>query len=179
MKALVPESKTMRVATALTGMTACAAGFLPTAAQAAPAGRLPGKVLLATAKGLRPAAPKGAASTSVRMWLDILFRASVNSYQVCGFHVTDVWRCTAWKGTTWVSDNKYNEGYHVGGNIASWIQGDISVRWNGGGPGRWDECEVPFSFIGNGSPGADGYSSTWLYGRYSPPLGIGAGVPKC
>jgi hypothetical protein len=180
MKSLVPKSKTMRVATALTGMTACAAGFVPTAAQAAPAGGLPGKVPLPAHNGLRVGVRTAAAANSgSRYWLDIIFRASVHSYQVCGYHVNDVRRCTAWTGTTWVSDNKYNEGVHVGGNIASWVWGTVSVRWNGGGAGRWDQCSIPYHETGSLVGGADGYSSRWLYGNISPLIGIGAGIPTC
>lgn len=181
MKSLVPKSKTMRVATALTGITACTAGFVPTAAQAAPAGGLPGKVPLPAHLGLRSAAPEAPAGSFARFWIDILFRASVYSYQVCGPHLGNVRRCTAWTATSWVtkSGKKFNEGRSVGGNLASWIPGQVSVRWNGGGAGRWDYCNPPASYVGAASYYAIDYPAVWLWGDNNPLTGIGAGIPRC
>jgi hypothetical protein len=157
MKSRVPRSKTMRVATALTGMTACAAGFLPTAAaQAAPDNAKPGQPY----------------------WLDIAFKGSVKSYQACGSHPGNVYRCTVYTkkpssdpAGSWTAN-------HVGGNKYSWDTGPITIRWNGGGPGKNDICNTSGAYYGSiKSNGVSHHSSVILFAPNG--LGIGNGIPTC
>jgi hypothetical protein len=184
MKPRVPGSKTMRVATVLTGVTTAAAGFLPAAAAHAattPAGRL-GKttgefkggklVRLKIDPGAHAAGPDNKAPGQP-YWLDILFKSSVRSYQVCGWHPTGNWRCTSWNYKP--SDNIASE---VGGNKHSWDRGTIDIYWNGGAAGHRDTCNTNGTY--NGFPISDyqsGYSAVLLTAANG--TGIGDGVPEC
>jgi hypothetical protein len=191
MKPRIPGSKTMRVATALTGMTACAAGFLPTAAaQAATTAGRPGnlaKVLTGEGKlvrlkvfeggitpGGRTVRPNITADPAQPYWLDIFLKSSVKAFQVCGWHPGNVYRCTPTK------DFNYGTSYtisHIGGNKYSWDLGQITVGWNGGGPGHNDTCNTNGAWHGLWGPGSSGHESALLTSTYYGP--IGNGVPEC
>jgi hypothetical protein len=186
MKPRVPRSKTMRVATALTGMTACATGFLPAAAAhaATSAGR-PGnlaKVQTGAGKLVRLEVFPGGANTRPDItadpaepyWLNIAFKASVTNWQVCGWHPAG-YRCTATQ-TIGKQTSPFSV-LHVGGNNYSWDLGQITVYWNGGGPGHNDTCNTNGAWHGVWYPGDSGHESAMLtstYGGY-----IGDGVPEC
>jgi hypothetical protein len=173
----------MRVATALTGIGTCAAGFLPAAAAHAAAYSQPGKpattksanvkqVRLDMVSGHGAVAPDATPSSSY--WLDVWFKNSVTSYQVCGWHPINTWRCTTWDHN-FVGEitSKIKSASHIGGNIRSWVRGQIDIRWNGGGPGRNDTCNTNSAFYGNPSP-------SHVYILYGPGgVGIGNGVPEC
>jgi len=175
----------MRVATAITGVTAAAAGFLPTAAAHAatrpaattPAGKLAKTGEFRDGKLVRLKMDTGLASPDNTTpgqpyWLDILFKGSVHSYQVCGWHPTNAWRCTGWTtpSSTFVGD--------VGGNKYSWDRGKVSVRWNGGAAGHWDYCNTNGSY--NGYAQSYGQSGHWSVVLTAPGgTGIGDGVARC
>jgi hypothetical protein len=192
MKPRVPGSKTMRVATALTGMTACAAGFLPTAAaQAATTAGRPGnlaKVQTGEGKLVRLKVFQGGITPDGRTirpgitadprepyWLNIYFQSSVTKFQVCGYHPGNAYRCT---GTISVGDVARSYSYSdVGGNKHSWDLGQITVGWDGGGPGRNDTCNTNGAWHGYWTPGISGYEVATLTAASGYP--IGNGVPEC
>lgn len=197
MKPRVPQGKTMRVATAFTGMTACAGVFLPTAAahatpsSAGRAGNLAkvqtqeGKLVrLKVSQGGRTTHPGitggNPAKSSSGYWLDIQFKTSVTTYQVCGLHIHGAYRCTAVTRTSHgTSLSKF--AFHVGGNKHSWILGPISVFWNGGGPGHRDYCNTTGHWHGQWLvPGVsdNGLASARSAVLSGPGL-IGNGVPEC
>jgi hypothetical protein len=186
MKPRVARSKTMRVATALTGMTACAAGFLPTAAAhaAVRGGQLPAKT-----DGLTPGKGKmvrlgvhagGLAASPDNIpvqhsySLNVVFKPSVTNYQVCGYHRPNhAYRCTTYvtvpkQTTSWTASE-------VGGNKYSWSPGPITIRWNNGGPGRNDGCNTK-----NGDYYGWPAAASVFVSLYAPGgTGIGDGVPTC
>jgi len=185
----LPRSKTMRVATALTGMTACAAGFLPTAAAHAATGAgQPGKTTGSMDKkgklvrlkvmpgpgGPGVAGPDTAAPAQP-YWLNIYFKESVYSYQVCGWHPTNEWRCTAHDTDSLVSSPNLIR--HVGGNKYSWDRGTIDIYWNGGGAGHWDTCNTNGAYNGQAYLGQSGHDSVSLWS--SKDGGIGNGAAAC
>jgi hypothetical protein len=185
MKPRMPGGRTMRVATAVTGVTAAAAGFLPTAAAhaaTAPAGK-PAKtaefkggklVRLKVDPGPGTAGPDNTAPGQP-YWLNLVLKSSVHSYQVCGWHPTNTWRCTAW-----AAPNGFDSATTVGGNKHSWDRGVIDIYWNGGGAGHWDYCDTNGSYYGSvqlGRSGLDGAESVWLYAPGGG--GIGDGVGRC
>lgn len=182
MKPRVPGGRTMRVATVLTGVTTAAAGFLPVAAAHAattPAGRpgktgelRPGKLVRLKIDPGPDAAGPDTAAPSQPYWLNILFKSSVHSYQVCGWHPTGNWRCTAW---TAAPSGDYAG--HVGGNKHSWDRGAIDIYWNGGAAGHRDTCNTNGDYYGYASPGQSGYASATLTAPNG--TGIGNGVPTC
>jgi hypothetical protein len=188
MKPRLPRSKTMRVATALTGMTACAAGFLPAAtAQAAAARGQPGnpvrtrpenvkRVRLEVFPGHGPTAPDTVAPNQP-YWLNIWFNVyDVYSYQVCGWHPGNAYRCTQWS----VTGNVFGgilSAPHVGHNKYSWDRGQITVKWQGGGPGQWDTCNTNGGYYGSVTAGQSGHESVTLWAPGAK--GIGNGVPEC
>jgi hypothetical protein len=181
MKPRMPGGRTMRVATAVTGVTAAAAGFLPAAtAQAAttPAGRLgktaefkDGKLVrVKVDPGPGTAGPDNTAPGQP-YWLNILFKSSVHSYQVCGWHPTGNWRCTEWTGGTSLV-------LSVGGNKHSWDRGAIDVYWNGGAAGHRDTCNTNGTYNGFVASNArSGYSAVYLTSANGG--GIGNGIPEC
>lgn len=153
----------MRVATALTGMATCAAGFLPTAAQAATAGQ-----------GLK-AAPDATAPPQP-YYLNVWFKTSVETYQVCGWHPGNAYRCTAWKDAqAW--NSHFHVAFSVGGNPHSWDRGEIKVAWNGGAAGHWDECNTNGAYYGYVGSGDNPYYSANLTSANGG--GIGDGIPEC
>jgi hypothetical protein len=185
MKPHLPRSKTMRVATALTGMTACA-GFLPTAAaHAATAASGPGNlakvqtgegklVRLKVFQGGRTTRPDIAADPAQPYWLDIYLKSSVTKFQVCGYHPNG-YACTP-QYTVAKQKEAYSE-LHVGGNKYSWELGQITVGWNGGGAGHNDTCNTTGAWHGGWFSGTSGHESALLTStNYGP---IGNGVPEC
>lgn len=182
MKPRVPGGRTMRVATAITGVTAAAAGFLPTAAAHAattPAGKLAkagevkdGKLVRLKLHHRAGIAPEYGLAPPQPYWLNVLFKSSVRSYQVCGWHPGGNWRCTAWTGKP--SDNFAS---HVGGNKYSWDRGTIDVYWNGGAAGHRDTCNTNGTYYDSWSNGASGHASVVLTAANG--TGIGNGVPTC
>lgn len=175
-----PGKKAMRVATALTGVAACAAGFLPAAAaQAATPGGQPAKIkpknvkwlVQRMADGSAVATPDNTAPTQP-YWLDINFKNSVRSFQACGWHPGNVYRCTPWQRPT-----ASHLGFHVGGNLHSWDRGQITIGWNGGAAGHRDTCNTNGAYYGLILSGQSGFDSVVLT---SPNFGgIGDGVPTC
>jgi hypothetical protein len=161
MKPRSPRTKTMRVATALTGMTACAAAFTPAAtAQAGTQGHPtapPGfKVVVlgpAGTTGLRAqtsghtagaAVPDGSVP-NLHYSLGVTLHG-ISQFHVCGYHVDNAYRCTP-------EYTGYNKGldylvYRVGGNIRSWQRGQTTVYWNNGGAGNWDTCNTNGDYNG-------------------------------
>jgi len=187
MKPHLPRSKTMRVATALTGMTACATGFLPTAAAhaASSAGR-PGNlakvqtgegklVRLKVFQGGRTTRPDITADPTEPYWLNVFFKSSVTTFQVCGYHPNG-YRCTAPK-TVPKEESAYSS-FHIGGNKYSWDLGQITIGWNGGGPGRNDTCNTNGAWHGYWAAGTSGHESAYLTGPGND-TPIGNGVPEC
>jgi len=186
MKPRLPRSKTMRVATALTGMTACAAGFLPTAAAHAATGSgQPAKttgpmdekgklVRLKVMPGPGAAGPATSAPAQP-YWLNIYFKESVYTYQVCGWHPTNEWRCTAHDTDSLVSSPNLIK--DVGGNKYSWDRGTIDIYWNGGGAGHWDTCNTNGAYNGQAYLGRSGHDSVSLWS--SKDGGIGNGAKTC
>lgn len=177
----------MRVATALTGMTACAAGFLPTAtAQAAVRGvQLPEKaegltpakakiVRLGVTPGRQAMGPDDIVSSAY--WLDIKFKKSVTDYQVCGYHRPNyAYRCTSYASILATKSYTLN---HIGGNKYSWLPGPITIRWDGGGAGLNDGCNTSNGdWYGSLRLGADSRFSYLLSAPNG--TGIGDGVPTC
>jgi hypothetical protein len=190
MKPRAPRSKTMRVATALTGMTACGGAFLPTtAAHAATSAGHPGNLAKAQtgeklvrlkvspvgiSPDVRTIRPVITADPTQPYWLNILFAASVTKYQVCGYHPNG-YACTPLH-----SISKQPVAYsirHAGGNKYSWDLGQITVGWNGGGPGHHDSCNTTGHWHGSWQPGSSLHESAYLTSTFGGP--IGNGVPEC
>jgi hypothetical protein len=194
MKPRAPRGKTMRVATALTGMTACATGFLPAAAAhaATSAGRAgnPAKARTGEGKlvrlkvvpggitpGGRTIRPDITAAPDEPYWLSIHFKTSVSLTQVCGWHPNNRYACTPWTETYYSPDGLTKSLQNVGGNQHSWDLGEIKVYWNGGGLGRWDECNTNGTWEGYWSYAFSGYRIAVMNSKSGG--GIGNGVPEC
>jgi hypothetical protein len=193
MKPRSPRSKTMRVSTALTGMTACAAVFMPVAAaHAATRSALPGKTEGSTAKGgkmvrvevlpgtnagrhQRVAGPDNV-TPAQPYYLDLWLKNSVTSFHVCGWHPTNTWRCTPTYDTPGQKPNPFSY-QDVGHNAHSWDRGTIDIYWNGGGPGHWDTCNTNGAYNGYLGQSISVHSVVWLSNGTGG--GIGNGVPTC
>ena len=158
--------KAMRVATILTGATACAAAYMP----AGPAQAVTGGGLAHKPTATKPEKPRlrmrfPAASLAgrpdVRVAHDVepyslsaVVGPTVGSYQVCGYHPPNgAWRCTPYASNACYGTNSYCRYYDVGGNIRSWNRGLIKVYWNGGGPGHWNQCNTNTSVFASSATG--------------------------
>lgn len=181
----------MRVATALTGMTACAAAVAPAVnAQAAAQARhtAPPKLKIvdlgpAGKSGLRvrvpghtPGAVPDNFTPSLHYSLGMFIGPGVSKFHVCGWHPGNAWRCT--QEVTGLNKADVYGASHIGGNIRSWQRGLTEVYWNNGGPGYWDECNTNGSYLGYlGYFSSHGnFYSTPAYVWLSP---VGPGHPEC
>jgi hypothetical protein len=172
--------KRMRVATTLTGVTACAAAFAPVAAaQAATHAARPDAKLVTIPvaepkAGTIPSYVKyqavaDAAAPDQPFSLGIWVKASVSRFRVCGWHPTNDWRCTGSYTQPYPFTAEFTS---IGGNITSWDRGLTDVYWNGGAAGHRDTCNTNGDY--------NGYllnSHYVILGFPSDP--IGDGVPTC
>jgi len=161
--------KTMRVVTSLTGVTACAAAFAPaTPAQAATSAAHPQSkiVNLGQAGQARDFVADGSVPDQPYSLAAVF--TGVSKIQVCGWHPTNDWRCTAYK--TGLNKKDTYVWSNIGGNHKSWDRGAIDVYWNGGGAGNWDTCNTNGDYLGHFDSG-DPY-----YVILSP---VGPGHPEC
>jgi hypothetical protein len=195
MRPRVPRTKTMRVATALTGMTACAAAFGPAAtAQAATQAHQPATPELKIVK----LGPVGTAKNGLRVHaigqaagqitpdgskpnLDFslgMTIGGVSQVRVCGYHPGGVWRCTSEMPLN--KDYSYLI-YNIGGNVRSWQRGATDVYWDKGGAGSWDTCNTNGAY--NGLAGYLYNSNDSLRAHYSLNYvwltTVGPGDPTC
>jgi hypothetical protein len=193
MKPRVPGSKTMRVATVLTGMTACAAAVAPpvTAHAATQAGhtappalkiadlghagkgrlrvRVPGQTVHA-------AAPDGSVP-NLDFSLGITIGPGVSKFHVCGYHPGGVWRCT--KEYTGFNKNSPDWVWQLGGNIRSWQRGQTDVYWNNGGKGSWDTCNTNGAYLGATGYWSPDLNTFDLSPNYVWLSDVGPGQPEC
>jgi len=166
--------KAMRVATAVTGVTAFAAAFAPMPAGQAASRPKPPALGPHAGHGMRVREVRGHQAVLAGLHepysLSVYMRPSVYAFHVCGWkHVGGgQWTCTGNYADPYLSDHWFN----VGGN---WNRGKISVRWNAGGRGSWDECKTN----SGGFWGVSNSAETWvgLYGNSA--RGIGFGTPTC
>jgi hypothetical protein len=168
--------KTMRVATVLTGVTACAAAFAPMAAAAPAAGHgktatpPPGKAIRVRVPGVSALRmePKGTVRHDVEPYsMSLIVEPSIASFHVCGYHTPNgAWRCTPTYSNLFYHTipRKYSK---IGGNIRSWNRGTIDVYWNNGGRGSWNTCNTNINVY---SSSANGRKVTLI---------AGFGIPNC
>jgi hypothetical protein len=167
--------KAMRVATTLTGVTACAAAFMPAAtAHAATrpetATRGPDAahdMRIQQARGLQVAA--AGLHEPYSLWVYV--RPSVKTrFQVCGWqHIGGgQWSCTA-------SYSLGTHGYEYVYMGSNWNRGKVNVWWNGHLKGSWDTCNTNAGgFYGSSNPSG---TTVVLYGNGK--RGVGPGTPTC
>jgi hypothetical protein len=181
-----PVQRTMRVATTLTGVAACAAGFAPAAAHATTdsahtAQRQEPEFVNLGKRGharahinafitqARVAETVDGPVPPSRFSMGALF-TGVSKIQFCGWHPTNDWRCTITYTGFDKADSYYF--YNIGGNKGSWNRGKVDVYWNGGGAGKWDTCNTNGDYNGFFSSGINGYVSVVL-------STVGPGYPTC
>jgi hypothetical protein len=166
--------KTMRVATVITGVAACATAFTPT--------------LPAEAAPNLPASNNGAPNSPYNM--SVLISGKVSTIQACGYKNVGggEWECTGIiprnspELTAQVLGTNWRQ-VQLGDN---WRRGLVKLWWNKHGAGSWDECNTNGTFNGqldwgvtNGS-----YSVLLTNGVYNSKGGfnqgpIGFGVAEC
>jgi hypothetical protein len=193
MKPRLARSKTMRVATALTGMTACATAFGPAVtAQAATKSHhtAPPEFKIvdlgrAGKAGLRVRVPghtPGAAIPdspvpNLHYSLGMTIGPGVSKFHVCGYHLNGAWRCT--NEITGLDKSSIYSAWNIGRNVESWQRGATDVYWNNGGAGNWDTCNTNGAYIG----GTGFYLKTtgvWVSSPYYVWLSpVGPGHPEC
>jgi hypothetical protein len=173
--------KAMRVATILTGATACAAAYMP----AGPAHAVvTGGGLAHKPTAAKPEKPKlimrvpatglaGLRGAPVRhdvepYSLSVWAGPTVSRFQACGYHPPNgAWRCTNYQGNACYSTPFSCRYGNVGGNIRSWNRGLIRLYWNGGGPGLRNQCNTNISVY---SSSATGHKVAVI---------AGTGIPNC
>jgi hypothetical protein len=160
--------KAMRVATILTGATACAAAYMPVGPAHAvvtgggpahkPTAAKPEKpklVMRVPAVGLAGLHGTPVAHDVEPYSLSVFAQPTVSKFQACGYHPPNgAWRCTAYQGNKCFELPMYFCRYQdVGGNIRSWNRGLIRLYWNGGGPGLRNQCNTNISVVSSSANG--------------------------
>lgn len=105
-------------------------------------------------------------------WLMVNVSAQVRTIRVCGWLPDQAWHCTGWYTATVTGVNGYQFTYV--GWPSQWRRGRIAVYWNGGGPGKWDQCNTNGAY--------NGY--LWFGDKNAVALGLGGhdvgpGNPEC
>lgn len=163
--------KTMRVATTLTGVTACAAAFAPAAAAqpAAPTGKSAQSATKTTGTRVRlDSAAVSANHEPYHLWVYASY--DIATLQACGYKTGGHLECTPIEGSGYTIAVSGREEFNMGGD---WNRGRINLWWNGHGPGSWDTCNTNVG----GFYGRNTGSTVVLTGKSYRPIGYG--VTKC
>jgi hypothetical protein len=105
-------------------------------------------------------------------WLMVNVSAQVKTIRACGWLSDQAWHCTSWYTATVTGVNGYQ--YTYVGWPSQWRRGKIAVYWNGGGPGKQDQCNTNSAYIGYLWDGDKDAVALGLAGHYAGP-----GNPEC